>query len=79
MLCTVGHILDALPVTTGIKSPRPEPEPWAGQTLGAQVLGEAQFRNAKEVFWDVVPVDQHCTAIIRRSRPANQRPTRPCS
>jgi hypothetical protein len=27
--------------------------------LGTQVLGKVQIRNAKEVFWDIVSVDQH--------------------
>ena len=46
----VDHILDALPVTTGTRARCSEPELWAGQRLGAQVLGKAQIRNAKEQF-----------------------------
>ena len=42
---------------------------------GAQVPGEIQFRNATEVFWDIVSVDKHRTVIIQHSRAtANQRP-----
>ena len=50
------------------------PEPWAGQRLGAQVLGKVQIRNAKEVFWDIVSVDQHGTPIIQRPKASNKRP-----
>jgi hypothetical protein len=46
-------------VTAGIRAACTEPEPWAGQRLGAQVLGKVQIRNAKEVFWVIVSVDQH--------------------
>jgi hypothetical protein len=57
----VDHILDALPVTTGTRARRPEPELWAGQRLGAQVLGKVQIRNAKELIREIVSVDQHGT------------------
>jgi hypothetical protein len=63
-----------LPVTTGTRAARPEPEPWAGQRLGAQVLGKVQIRNAREVIWEIVSVDQHGTAIIQRPKAGNQRP-----
>jgi hypothetical protein len=33
----VDHIFDTLPVTNGTRAERPEPEPWAGQNLCAQV------------------------------------------
>jgi hypothetical protein len=41
---------------------------WAGQTLGAQVIGKVQIRNAKEVFWEIASVDQHGTPIMQRKR-----------
>jgi len=57
-----------LPVTTGTRAARPEPEPWAGQRLGAQVAGKVQIRNAKEVFWEIVSVYQQSThATIARA------------
>src|ERR1700719_3665083 len=36
----------------------PEPEPWAGQRLRAQVLGKVQIRNAKKVIWQIIALDQ---------------------
>jgi hypothetical protein len=39
-----------LPVATGTDGPRTEPEPWACQTLGAQVPGKVEARNTKQVF-----------------------------
>jgi hypothetical protein len=70
----VDHILNTLLVPAGTRAARTEPEPWAGQTLGAQVLGKVQIRNAKEVFWEIVSVDQHGTAIIQHRKAGNQRP-----
>jgi hypothetical protein len=70
----VDHILDTLVVPAGTRAARPEPEPCAGQRLGAQVLGKVQIRNAKEVFWEIVSVDQHGTAIIQRRKAGNKRP-----
>ena len=70
----VDHILHTLPLGTGTKSPRPEPEPWAGHTLGAQVPGEVQLQNAKEVLWNIVSLDEHCTVIIQRSRAGKLTP-----
>jgi hypothetical protein len=66
----VDHILDTLLVPAEIRAPRPEPEPCAGQRLGAQVFGKIQIRNAKEVIWEIVSVDQHGTAIIQRHKAA---------
>jgi hypothetical protein len=45
-----------------------------GQGLGAQVLGKVQIRNAKEVFWEIVSVDQHGTPIIQRRKASDKRP-----
>jgi hypothetical protein len=45
-----------------------EPEPWAGQRLCAQVLGKVQIRNTKEVFWEIVSVDQHGKPITQRRK-----------
>jgi len=61
-------------MATGTRAPRPEPEPWAGQRLGAQVVGKVQTRNTKEVSWDIVSVDQHGTPIIQRRKASNRRP-----
>ena len=55
----VDHILDTLLVSGGTRAACTEPEPWTGQTLGAEVIGKVQIRNAKEVFWEIVSVDQH--------------------
>jgi len=33
-------------------------------TLAAQVPGEVQLQNAKEVLWNIVSLDGHCTVII---------------
>ena len=60
----VDRILDTLLVPAGTRAACAEPEPWAGQRLCAQVIGKVQIRNAKEVFWEIVSVDQH---------PASQR------
>ena len=35
--------------------------------LVAQVIGNVQIGNAKEVFWEIISVDQHGTAKIQRS------------
>ena len=69
----IDHILHTLLVTTGTRAARPEPEPWAGQRLGAQVPGKVQIRNAKEMIWEIVSVDRHGTAIIQRSKAGNRR------
>ena len=74
------------------KSHGPKPEPRAGQTLGVQVLGDVQFRNAKDALRHIVSVDQHCTVMtlarytgfggIRRSgveeRPVNKKRRADC-
>jgi hypothetical protein len=50
-----------------------EAEPWAGQRLRAQVLVKVQIRNAKEVIWEILAVDQHGTAMAQRSTAGNKR------
>src|SRR5262249_36509448 len=35
--------------------------------LVAQVIGNIEIGNAKEVFWEIISVDQHGTAKIQRS------------
>ena len=49
--------------TAGTKSPRPKSEPLAAQRLGAQVPGEVQLRDTKEVLWHILSVDQHGGAV----------------
>ena len=39
-----------------------------------QKKAKVQIRNAKEVFWDIVYVDQHDTPIVQRRKAGNQRP-----
>jgi hypothetical protein len=51
-----------------------EPIIMAGQMLGAQVIGKVQVRNAKEVFWEIVSVDQHVTPMIQHPKAGNKRP-----
>jgi hypothetical protein len=70
----VDHILDTLLVAAGTRGTRAEPEPWAGQRLGAQLLRKVQIRNAKEVFWDIVSVDQHDTPINPASQEGQPTP-----
>jgi hypothetical protein len=71
----VDHILDTLLVVpAGTRAACAEPEPWSGQTLGAQVIGKVQIPNAKEVFWEIVSVDQHGTPITQRRKASNKRP-----
>jgi len=48
--------------------------PWAGQRLGAQVLGKVQIWNAKAVFWEIVSADPHGTPIIQCRKAGSQRP-----
>jgi hypothetical protein len=52
-------------MANGTRAARPEPEPRAGQSLGAQFIGKVQMRNTKEVFWEIVSVDRHGTPIIQ--------------
>jgi hypothetical protein len=61
-------------VPAGTRAACAEPEPWAGQPLAAQVIGKVQIRNAKEVFWEIVSLDQHGTPIIQRRKASNKRP-----
>jgi hypothetical protein len=70
----VDHILDTLLLPAGTRATCAEPEPWAGQRLGAQVLGKIQIRNAKEVIWEIVSVDQHGTPRVQRRKAGNKRP-----
>ena len=46
----VDHILDTLLVPAGTRAACPEPEPWAGQRLGAQVLGKSRSGTPKRCF-----------------------------
>ena len=39
-----------------------------------QKKAKVQIRNAKEVFWEIVSVDQLGTPIIQRRKAGNQRP-----
>jgi len=70
----VDRILDTLLVPAGTRAACAEPEPWAGQRLCAQVIGKVQIRNAKEVFWEIVSVDQPSTPIIQRRKASKKRP-----
>ena len=64
----VGHILDTLLVPAGTRAACAEPEPWAGQTLAAQVIGKVQIRNTKEVFLG----DRFCRSAPHTHNPASQ-------
>src|SRR5262245_24081505 len=43
----------------------------------ARLLASAEACEGQEVFWDFVPVDQHCTAIIGEFRAGKATPQLP--
>ena len=64
-------MLDALPVTTATVLGAPKLEPWVGQRLDAEVLRIVQIRNAKELIWKIVSVNQHGTVCGKAEKNQN--------